>query len=209
MAQSPFPFPSALESVLLRELVRCAKACYDRGWSFGTAGNFSLRGSDGIMWQSPSGLNKGELNPDLFIPVHVATGEVVTPLKTLRPSLEMPVHIGIYRAVEGAHCVVHTHPPCVVKSSFLGKDLIFRGHEMQKTLGCKDHLETLRIPVVVNPTPDGMPAFMEQTRQYVIPGVPMVLLAGHGVYAWGKTPMEALSYVEGLEFLCQTNPFLP
>lgn len=205
MDKNPFPSPTVLQSVLLRELVRCAKACYDRGWSFGTAGNFSLRGDHGLAWQSPSGLNKGELNPDLFIPVDIASGEVVTPLNTLRPSLEMPVHIGVYRAVSHAVSVVHTHPPQIVKRSRPGKDLIFQGQEMQKALGCKDHLEILRVPVVTNPTPDQMPAFMTETAQYVVPGVPMVILAGHGVYAWGRSPMEALCYVEALEFLCQTS----
>jgi methylthioribulose-1-phosphate dehydratase len=209
MEKNPFPYPSSLQSVYLRELVRCAKSCYDRGWSFGTAGNFSLRGDYGIAWQSPSGLNKGDLNPDLFIPVEIATGEVLTPLKTLKPSLEMPVHIGIYRTVPGALSVVHTHPPEIVKRSRYGKDLVFHGQEMQKALGCKDHLETLRVPVAVNPTPEQMPAFMNDTASYVVPGVPMVVLAGHGVYAWGKSPMEALCFVEALEFLCQTSPEQP
>jgi methylthioribulose-1-phosphate dehydratase len=206
MHANPFPALTSYQSVLLRELVRCAKACYDRGWSYGTAGNFSLRGSSGVLWQSPSGLNKGELNPELFIPVEVATGAVVLPLKTLRPSLEMPVHIGIYRAVNDAFSVVHTHPPAVVRRSLDGNDLVFKGQEMQKPLGSRDHLDTLRIPVVTNPTPEEMPAFMETTQDYILPGVPMVILAGHGVYAWGKTPMEALSYVEAVEFLCQTSP---
>lgn len=209
MATNPFPHPTSLQKVFLGELVRCAKACYERGWSFGTAGNFSLRGDHGIAWQSPSGLNKGELNPELFIPVEIATGEVVTPLKTLRPSLEMPVHIGIYRAVPEAVSVVHTHPLAIVKRSRTGKDLVFQGEEMQKALGCKDHLQTLRVPVVVNPTPEQMPALMHDTARYVVPGVPMVILAGHGVYAWGRSPMEALCYVEALEFLCQTSPEQP
>lgn len=205
MEKNPFPSPTILQTVFLRELVRCAKACYDRGWSFGTAGNFSLRGDHGLAWQSPSGLNKGELNPDLFIPVDITTGEVITPLKTLRPSLEMPVHIGVYRAVSDAMSVVHTHPPHIVQRSRPGEDLVFQGQEMQKALGCKDHLEVLRVPVVSNPTPDQMPAFMTETARYVVPGVPMVILAGHGVYAWGRSPMEALCYVEALEFLCQTS----
>ena len=94
----PFPQPSGLEKVLLKELVRCAKACYDRGWSHGTAGNFSLRGRRGIIWQSPSGLNKGELNPAQFIPMELSTARVIWPVK-VKPSAEMPMHLGVYRAV--------------------------------------------------------------------------------------------------------------
>ena len=50
--------------------------------------------------------------------VDVATAVVVwPPLRGLRPSQEMPVHLGIYRAVPEARCVVHTHPPDLVAQS--------------------------------------------------------------------------------------------
>lgn len=203
--RNPFPQPSGLEKVLLKELVKCAKACYDRGWSHGTAGNFSLRGRDGVIWQSASGLNKGELDPAMFIPMELATMKVVTPLKTLRPSAEMPMHLGIYRAVKEARAVVHTHPPALVEKSRAGKPIVFQGEEMQKHLGSHDHKESVAIPVVVNPTPAEMPAMADAVAKYVVPKVPMVVLAAHGVYAWGQTPMEALSFIEAAEFLCRTN----
>ena len=202
-AVNPFPCPSPLERVLLTELVRVAKACYDRGWSFGTAGNFSLRGQDGLIWQSPSGLNKGDLNPAFFIPVDLATAQVVGPLKVV-PSLEMPVHLGAYRSVPEALCVVHTHPPNLVAASRSGQDLLFSGDEMQKALGSGDHLQTLRLPVLTNVTPSEMTKMAESTGAAIVPGVPMVVLAAHGVYAWGRTPLEALAYIEAAEFLCQT-----
>jgi methylthioribulose-1-phosphate dehydratase len=184
--------------------VRVAKACYDRGWSLGTAGNFSLRGHGDLVWQSPSGLNKGALDAEQFIPVSLATAAPVTPASA-RPSAEMPLHLGIYHAVASTRTVVHTHPPALVELSRSGRDLVFQGEEMQKHLGCHDHLETLRIPVVKNPTPSEMGAMLKDTAGYVNPRVPMVVLATHGVYAWGKTPMEALSFIEAAEFLCQTN----
>jgi ribulose-5-phosphate 4-epimerase/fuculose-1-phosphate aldolase len=31
----------------------------------------------------------------------------------------------------------------------------------------------------------------------------VVVLEGHGVWAWGKTPKEALGFVEALDILCQ------
>jgi len=203
-AVNPFPCPSALERVLLRELVRVAKVCYDRGWSFGTAGNFSLRGRGGIIWQSPSGLNKGDLDPEFFVPVDLQTAQVIGPLAVL-PSLEMPVHLGAYRAVPEALCVVHTHPPHLVTASRSGEPLVFSGDEMQKPLGSVDHLQTLRIPVIRNVTPGEMPAMAERAGAEIAAGVPMLVLASHGVYAWGRTPLEALAYIEAAEFLCQTQ----
>lgn len=205
---NPFPVPSVLDKVYLQELVKAAKACYDRGWSWGTAGNFSLRGKDGLIWQSPSGLNKGGLNPEHFIPVDLASGQIRTP-SSPRPSQEMPVHLGIYRAVAAAKTVVHTHPPALVAASRAGYPLIFQGEEMQKHLGCKDHLEQLALPVLENPTPAQMPSLATRLGPSLDPRVPLVILAGHGVYAWGSSPLEALSIIEAAEFLCQTRSPLP
>ena len=202
--RNPFPVPTRLQKVYLAELVGVAKACYDRGWSHGTAGNFSLRGSDGLVWQSPSGLNKGALDPTAFIAIDLATAKPVVP-QSARPSQEMPVHLGIYRAVSGAVSVVHTHPPALVERSRQGKDLVFKGEEMQKHLGCHDHLETLVVPVLKNPTPEEMPALTDGVAAFIKAKVPMVVLATHGVYAWGRSPMEALSFIEAAEFLCSTN----
>src|SRR3954471_21567170 len=102
--RNPFPAPTALQKVYLRELVGVAKACYDRGWSHGTAGNFSLRGRNGIVWQSPSGLNKGALDTAHFIAIDLGSTKPVTP-QSARPSQEMPVHLGIYRTVPEAFAV--------------------------------------------------------------------------------------------------------
>ncbi len=201
--KNPFPVPSALDKVLLKELTLVAKHCYDRGWSHGTAGNFSLISKSRVVWQSPSGLNKGALDPRSFIAVELMTGKPIAP-QSPTPSLEMPVHLGIYRNIAGARSVVHTHPPRLVEKSRPGKDLTFKGEEMAKALGASDHLKTLTIPVITNPTPSEMPALADTIGDDLNPAVPMVVLAGHGVYAWGPTPMAALAYIEAAEHLCST-----
>jgi methylthioribulose-1-phosphate dehydratase len=201
---NPFPRPSPYEAVLLNELVDVARRCYQRGWSWGTAGNFSLRGKNGMIWQSPTGLCKGELNPKEFIPVDLETMSSINPCSA-KPSGEMPVHVGIFRAVESAITVVHTHPQYLVELSREGKNIQFQGEEMQKHLGCHDHLESVSIPVVSNPTPEQMPELSESIAKSIDKKVPMIVLAAHGVYAWGKTPMEAISYIEAAEFLCKTK----
>src|SRR5687768_5319742 len=133
-ARNPYPAPSALEKALLRELVTVARRCYERGWSHGTAGNFSLRGRDGLVWQGPSGLNKGEIDPAQFIAIDQASDRQVAPVIVL-PSGEMPSQLGAYRPVPRAKCVVHSHPPALVEASRSGDYLIFQGEEMQKHLG--------------------------------------------------------------------------
>lgn len=202
--RNPFPKLGGLDQILLKELVGVARSCYERGWSHGTAGNFSLRASDGIIWQSPSGLNKGALNPEFFIPVDLITGQAISP-QSPTPSLEMPVHLGIFRTVAAARTVVHTHPPALVRLSAPGMTLAFQGQEMQKALGAADHVSRLEIPVIPNPTVAQMAGLADTVGASLNLQVPMIVLAGHGVYAWGKSPQEALAYIEAAEYICKIS----
>lgn len=203
---NPFPTPTPYQKVLLNELVRVAERCYSRGWSWGTAGNFSVRGSDGLIWQSPTGLCKGELRAELFVAVDLAT-EISAEAFTQKPSAEMPVHAGIYKAVPDAHCVVHTHPHESVALSFGRTEFVFEGEEMVKALGAQSHHDSVTIPILSNPSPSEMKDFSGKVKAGIRPPAKMVILQGHGVYAWGKSPLEAMAYLEALEFLCQSKRF--
>jgi methylthioribulose-1-phosphate dehydratase len=194
--------PTPFEKSLLAELVKVATVCYERGWSWGTAGNFSIRGRHSLLWQSPTGLCKGELRADLFIPVDLNSEKPVEPW-TQRPSAEMPVHAGIYKTVGRAKCVVHTHPPNAVRASRGQTSLTFENEEMAKALGTKCHTEKLHIPILPNGTPEEMIHYSSRIKDGIGDTAKLLILEGHGVWAWGQTPMEALAYIEALEFLCK------
>jgi ribulose-5-phosphate 4-epimerase/fuculose-1-phosphate aldolase len=198
---NPFPAPSPLEKVLLEELVRAAHLCYERGWSWGTAGNFSLRGSNGLIWQSPSGFHKGALDSKSFVAIDLISGLPRSPTGQ-KASLEMPVHRGIYLRCKGAKCVVHAHPPSLVKATLNRDSLVFSGHEMQKNLGCSDHTQVLSIDVSPNQTPEAMVDFADRMDPYLSRQASMIILKGHGAYVWGETPLQALGYMEAIEYLC-------
>jgi methylthioribulose-1-phosphate dehydratase len=200
--RNPFPFPTPLDKVLLDELVFVAKRCYERGWSWGTAGNFSLRGCDGLIWQSPTGICKGQLRADLFIPIDLES-ELQLEFSPHRPSAEMPVHAGIYKCVREARCVVHTHPSAVVAYSRGRKSMTFTNEEMIKALGVESHEQTLSIPVLPNANPEDMKSYSRKIQPGVGKVAKTVVLEGHGVWAWGRTPIEALGYIEALDILCQ------
>lgn len=203
MCRNPFPAPSPLDRVLLGELAKVARLCYQRGWSYGTAGNFSLRGSGGLIWQSPSGLHKGSLNPQSFVPVDLALGDQVSP-QGAKPSLEMPIHLAVYRALPVAKSVVHAHPPAFVMASRHRKALRFQGEEMQKALGIPDHCYEILIDILPNPLVSEVAMLANQLQSVISERLPLVALSGHGIYAWGSTPLEAFVRIEALEFLCKT-----
>jgi methylthioribulose-1-phosphate dehydratase len=199
---NPFPSPTTFEEVLLQELSVVAKRCYERGWSWGTAGNFSIRGQHGLIWQSPTGLCKGDLDVKLYVPVHLETEKTVDPWST-KPSAEMPVHAGIYKHDSSARCVVHTHPPRAVALSMDVDQFRFSNQEMIKALGFVSHKECCEIPILENPDPEAMKNYSSKVGLGMCPPAKLVVLKGHGVYAYGKTPLEALAYLEALEFLCE------
>jgi methylthioribulose-1-phosphate dehydratase len=199
---NPFPSPTPFEQSLLRELVLVAERCYDRGWTWGTAGNFSIRGQEGIVWQSATGICKRDLKAEMFIPLDLQSEKPLD--ASTRPSAEAPVHLGIYKAFQDAKCVVHGHPQEVVSSSNMSKELVFSGEEMIKALGSHTHKHQIVIPVLENPDPSEMMGFSKHVTPSSSP-VKVLVLSGHGVYAWGRTPLEALAYLEALEFLCQSK----
>ena len=84
----------------------------------GTSGNVSARAGD-LVAVSPSGVDYAELTADL-VGVHRLDG---TPVEAvLRPTSEMPLHLGVYAAT-GAAAVVHTHSVAATALSAVADEL--------------------------------------------------------------------------------------
>ena len=193
-------YPSPLQKVGLKDLVSVASECYRRGWNEGTAGNFSLRGDPGVVWVSPSGVPKGSMKAQSFIPVCGESSKVLCPLWT-KPSDETPLHTAIYRKFREARFVLHVHPPSVVRTSLeAGGSLTFEGHEMAKAFGQSSH-ET-RLAMTIWPNTQDMMDLGSRLDTAVL-SKPLIILRGHGVYCWGTDPRKVMSMIEALEFLCQ------
>lgn len=202
MTMNPFPLPSPLQTIELKTLVKLTRRTYERGWNFATAGNFSIRGSGRLMWQSPSGVNKGNMYAEQFVPVDIDTLSSPRP-DAVRPSDETPLHAGIYRHEGLARAVLHVHCPAVVRESMRREVMVFERQEMGKAFGLVDFASRIEIPMI--PNTQDMEALGQTVERYINPQIPVLILQGHGIYAWGPSSEKALSYIEGLEFLCQTQ----
>lgn len=188
--------PTPLQSLAILELCSVARTTYERGWNAGTAGNFSVRGSD-HLWMSPSGVCKGLMHEDSFVPIHLESLRNEYPW--IKPSDETALHATIYRHHPQARVVVHVHPPALVKLSLAREKITFSGHEMQKALGQQTHDAILELWMMANTQDiEGL------ARSIVFPKNPVshLVLKGHGVYAWAAEAQRALAIVEALEFLC-------
>lgn len=193
-------YPSPLSKHYLKRVLQLSQLSFERGWHPGTGGNFSVRSGPNVAWVSASGRHKGQLRLSDFLPIDVSSA---LPLAGIyqKPSDETALHCAIYRSDPQVRAVLHVHTPYTVAAG--RGQLKLRDNEMLKVFGLKSHDAEITIPILSN-TQD-----MEGLGQSVAPHLDhqlkVLLLEGHGVYAWGSNPDEAMYRIEALEYLCQTQ----
>lgn len=187
-----------------RDLAGRVSRIHARGWCDGTAGNFSVVVSDDPLRLliTPSGLDKAGLTAaDLLLvgadgmPVDGAPG---------KPSAETALHLALLQ-VSGARAILHTHS---VWNTLLGEHFLVRGelrltgYEMLKGIeGIESHSEELVVPVIANSQDLTRLGAAMQLVLRQSPDLRGLLIAGHGLYAWGRSLDEAHRHVEIFEFL--------
>ena len=185
---------------ILESLANETKRIADLGFMACTAGNSSvmLHREPLLIAMSPSGVDKTRLTPDSFILVDAAgkspTGDA------RKPSDETLLHVALYLHA-GCSAVMHGHPPHAVALSLdADSALNFRGIEMQKAFaGTTTHERGCRLPVIDNS--QDMAELAARAIAARNPEMPAVLVRGHGVYAWGRSPAEAGRHLEAVEWL--------
>ncbi|MEU7645574.1 methylthioribulose 1-phosphate dehydratase [Streptomyces huasconensis] len=182
-------------AVLAAEAARFASF----GWMRGTSGNLSL-----VLSREPlrlavtaSGRDKGELT-SADVVVTDGQGSAVGPG---RPSAEAALHARVVR-LTGAGAVVHVH---TVASVVMGQrspaGIPFEGLEMLKGLGHPTHEVSVTLPVIANS--QDMTELGDRLEAALQPGMPAVVVAGHGIYVWGADPREARHRAEVVEWLLE------
>lgn len=184
----------------IEQLIEAGVWISQKGWVPATGGNFSARTDSGFV-VTASGYDKGQLAPEHFLQFD-CHGQIES--GTGKPSAETELHLSIYQLVADATCVLHTHSvAATVLSRFIKSDtLAITGYEMQKSLaGILSHEETLQIAIFDNDQDIEQLAEKVALRYQRNPLYHGVLIRGHGLYAWGRTPSETRRHLEGLEFL--------
>lgn len=174
-----------------------------RGLAIYTFGNVSaLDAARGVVAIKPSGVPYEKLTVEDLVIVDLS-GKLVE--GKLRPSSDTPTHLVLYRAWKGIAGIVHTHStyatgwaqarlpipvygtthadhlaedvPC---TTVMSDEAIERDYEVEtgkQILECFERREPLHVP--------------------------MVLVAGHGAFAWGETPEKAVYNAAVLEELAR------
>lgn len=186
---------------LVSELIAHGRELAQQGWVPATSGNFSRRRDADHVFITVSGADKGRLTPDDVMVVDV-TGKPVGSAR--RPSAETLLHTQLYRRFPEVGAVLHTHSLVqTVASRVLAAQERIRleGYELLKALeGMATHEATIELPVFANS--QDIPALAAEVEEALdrdrLWGY---LIAGHGLYAWGRDVTEARRHLDAFEFL--------
>jgi methylthioribulose-1-phosphate dehydratase len=172
-----------------------------KGWTPATAGNFSIRMSADLAAITISGKDKGRLSEADIMVVDMDNQPVAT---HHRPSAETALHTHLYRRYADVGAVLHTHSPTQTIAGLLyapeGR-VRLQGYELFKALrGHTTHEKTFDLPVVPNSQDmDELTASVDAVLTE--PNTWGYLIAGHGLYAWGKDIAEARRHLDAFEFM--------
>jgi len=200
------------------------------GWLFGTSGNLSARVATATgerIVVTASGRDKGHLGLEDFVELDlggalIAAGDgrlradpVAQPDGArCRPSAETSIHLALYRTRPTANVALHVHtvastlalpdadaPPAALRIPHL----TFSGLELIKGWDLWDEGAVAHLPVFPNwPEVPRIAADVEAFyRAHPDARVPALLVAAHGITAWGPDAFSANRHLEVAEFLCQ------
>lgn len=175
-----------------------------RGLIILTFGNASGVDRDkGIAAIKPSGVSYEDLKPDDIV---VVDFEGTTVEGRLSPSSDTPSHLEIYRAFPDAGGIVHAHSPWATAFAQAGREIPCLGTTHADHFhGPVPATRTLTREEVAEDYERHIGRVIAETFRGRDPmAVPAVLAAGHGPFAWGQTPEEAVQNSIALEFSART-----
>jgi methylthioribulose-1-phosphate dehydratase len=190
--------------ILAEELIETISFFSMKGWTPATSTNYSFRSTDAAkIIISRSGIDKSKFQlTDLILVDN--EGNLLPPFNQpgLKSSAETEIHTAIYRNIPDANCVLHTHSVAgtVLSHVLCNEGMIkFEGLELLKGLeGNTTHEMSVSLPIVPNSQDmkniiKAMEGRFNETHGF--------LIAGHGLYAWGKDIAAAKRHIETFEFL--------
>lgn len=180
---------SESETKLRERMAEHGKALFDRGLTFGSAGNISVRLDDGWLL-TPTNSCLGRLDPARIAKLD-DQGKL---LSGDPPSKEAFMHRAVYEERAGAQAVVHLHSTHSVAVSCLHD---IDPANVMPPLTAYYVMKIGTLPLVPYFRP-GDPALGDAIREYIAK-TPAVLLANHGPVVAGKSLDDAMYATEELE----------
>lgn len=177
---------------LLRERIAWAlRYMEEKGLNYGYSGNVSARAGPNAYLITPSGVRKAEVKPEDLL---LVDGEERVIEGAGKPSVELPLHLAVYRARLDVGAIIHAHPIYATVLSVLRLDLEPVVEELALYVGGGVR--------VADYAPSGTPELAENVLR-ALGDRNAAILANHGVLACGSDVDEALNVLECVERAAQ------
>ncbi len=169
------------------EIVRCGQMLCHCGFVAAMDGNISVRLDSKRILATPTGMSKGRMKPADLVIVDI-DGHKISGRR--EPSSELAMHRMIYRMRPDINAIVHAHPPTATGFAAAGLAL-------NQPLVCEVVIGLGSIPLARYATP-GTPELCAAMEMYV-PDYDAILMANHGVVAYGEDLERAFMKMEIVE----------
>lgn len=174
-----------------RLVLETAQKMLKKGLVVGTAGNISLRlppeGKRQMLAITPSARHYDLLGVD---DIQIVDFDGQTVEGSLQPSMEMMLHIGIYRARKNVNAVIHTHSVFASAVSVAGLDIPAILDDQVAFLGGEIKLAKYALTGSHEQVTNILKALEDRSA---------VLLPNHGALGIGQTMLDALTACELIE----------
>lgn len=170
-----------------------------KGWVPATSGNFSVRLPDGTIAITVSGKHKGRLQLEDIMLIDADAGV----LDGKKPSAETLLHTSLYKMFPDITCVLHPHSiNATLVSRVFTNELVLENYELLKALNSiSTHESRVVVPIFAND--QNIPRLAEHIEHYLYrhSDCYAYVIAGHGLYTWGRSIEETLRHLEALDYL--------
>lgn len=170
------------------EIIEIINRIYQNGMTTTSGGNLSIKDSDGSIWITPKGIDKGKLTTKDIVRV-LPDGSVDG---IHEPSSELPFHKAIFDSRSDIKAIVHAHPPDLVSFSIARKipdtKIVPKASEICGKVGYAEY----QLP--------GSEKLGEVIASKFKEGHNTVLLENHGIVTVGDRLVHAFQKLEILNF---------
>ena len=170
------------------QIVLLINRVYQKGLTTTSGGNLSILDSEGNIWITPSGIDKGSLTPADICKV-LPDGTVIGKHK---PSVELPFHKLVYETRSDVSAVLHAHPPALVSYSLIRKipevNIIPTPQQVCGQVGIAEY----EVP--------GSDLLAQRIVEEIKKGLNAVIMENHGVITCADSLFEAFKRFETLNF---------
>lgn len=177
---------------MIKDVIAIAKQLDRLGYVAGREGNISIRKGRWIYIKA-SGIYLAEATERDFVKVDIG-GKVQGDKK---PSIELPMHLAVYRARDDVMALVHSHPPYTITLSLMDEEFELSTEEAKLYLRGG-------VGFVGNYEPGSIELANAVERQMKM-GFDAVILKGHGLLSVGSNVREAFERTVAVERCAMTN----